>query len=110
MKSLVTKSILAAALALSAVSAQAGTLNCDYLADGNGTPAPGLSRPVVEIGENRADVEIYIEGGRGSASRVNYRLDQVDSRTFVGDEGRASLTLHGASARLEVRGYTANCR
>lgn len=104
-----------AALVLFTTAAQAGTqLSCSYLASGSGAPYPGLSRPQVMLDETRADVEIIMEGGRGTVSRVHYSLAPVGrsrSSTTYMDPTREVRLISNASggAVLTVKGLVSRC-
>ena len=103
------------ALTLISSFAQAGTyLSCTYLTEGNGAPYPGLSRPQVYLDEARAEVEIIMEAGRGTVSRVNYSLTAASrsrtSTTFMDASRQVSLvTATSGASTLNVKGLISRC-
>jgi hypothetical protein len=115
MKLALKSSLALCALTLLASTVQAGThLSCTYLTNGEGAPYPGLSRPQVYMDEARAEVEIIMEAGRGTVSRVNYSLTPASrsrtSITFMDTTRQVSLvTTQGGTATLNVKGLVSRC-
>lgn len=104
---------LLASIAFTA-QAHAGTmLSCTYLTKPDGAPYPGLSRPQVHYDETRVDVEIVMEAGRGTVSRVNYLLMPAARAKgvskFVDSTQQISFTSNRNGGTLNVKGLISRC-
>lgn len=108
MKSNVNKFLLALAV-VAGSAAQASSLSCDYLANRNGSPAPGLGRAQIELGGQTANVNIVTEMGGGLSSGLYLVLDRVSHTTYSDERNDAALTVRNGRATLSYRGYSARC-
>ncbi len=107
MKTLMNAFVLA--LSLAGSTAFATSLHCEYLANQNGTPAPGLGRAQVELGGNYATVDIVTEMGGGLSSGISLNLPRVSHSTYSDERNGARITVRSNRATLYYRGYSANC-
>lgn len=97
-----------------AAQANAGTmLSCTYLTKADGAPYPGLSRPQVRYDETRIDVEVMMESGGGTVSRVDYILlptgRSKGQSKFADATQQITFTSNRAGGVLNVKGLISRC-